>query len=103
MCRQDDPEVQEATADMLMGEQTWPTEEELAAAAGGDGMDDGAGRSRRNLKPNVIPAGMSSYQADWLVDDEGNLAEDGEGDGEDSDMEGEVTDEDDDVMESHWA
>lgn len=97
--RQDDPEVQEATADVLMGEQTWPTEEEMAAAIDGEMAASGAGRNRRNLQSSVIPAGMSGYQADWLVDDEGQLASDEEhGDGGSDD---EVEDEgNDDAMEA---
>jgi len=48
--------------DPMEGEQTWPTEEELAAAAAS--------------KPKKMkPKGWSSYQAAWLIDEEG------EGDG----------------------
>ncbi|WIA14484.1 hypothetical protein OEZ85_003006 [Tetradesmus obliquus] len=59
-----DPEQQEALVrenepDPLDGEQTWPTEEELAAAAGGSKL-----RKRR------LPAGTSEYQAAWILDDD---------------------------------
>lgn len=64
----------------MMGEQTWPTEEELRMV-GGDPEDDeeaegdrNAGRDRRALKADqLIPKGMSSYQADWFMDEEGQV------------------------------
>jgi hypothetical protein len=43
----------------LAGEQTWPTEEELAAAAGG-----------AKLRKRRLPAGTSEYQAAWILDDD---------------------------------
>jgi pre-rRNA-processing protein TSR1 len=101
MCRQDDPEVQEAAGDVLMGEQTWPSEEEMAAAIEDTMAASGAGRNRRKLQSSVIPAGMSGYQADWLVDDEGQLAsdeEEGEGEGGEEEEE-EEEEEGDDAME----
>lgn len=76
-CSQDSL-ILEASPDVLMGEQTWPTEDEM----NGGSMADG--RSRRGVpsnvllaipfstdSPQIIPVGMSSYQADWLVDDDG--------------------------------
>lgn len=63
-----DPLFMEAESDGLSGEQTWPTEAEMDAAM--KQMDEGAGRHRRNI-PAAIPDGMSSYQADWFVDEEG--------------------------------
>lgn len=64
----------------ITGEQTWPTEAEMGAAEGnmmigGIREEAGTGRSRRNL-PAKIPEGMSSYQADWFVNDEGKWEED---------------------------
>jgi pre-rRNA-processing protein TSR1 len=61
-----------------MGEQTWPTEEELMMAGGPEGEaeagDRNAGRDRRVLKADqLVPKGMSSYQADWFMDEEGEL------------------------------
>lgn len=75
----------EATADGLSGEQTWPSEAEMNLGGVEDGpdvVDSDIGRNRR-IVPTNIPAGMSSYQADWFVDDEGvgDFDEDGE-DGE---------------------
>lgn len=35
-------------------------------------LDEGRGRSRRAV-PDQLPSGMSSYQADWYVDEEGNF------------------------------
>ena len=62
--------VMESTPDSLMGEQTWPTEEELLQQTS---MNDGmAGRDQRHV-PTAIPVGMSSYQADWYVDEKGNF------------------------------
>lgn len=63
----------EAEVDPLAGEQTWPTEEEMDAAM--RQLDEGAGRHRRNI-PVTIPEGMSSYQADWFVDEKGEWDED---------------------------
>jgi pre-rRNA-processing protein TSR1 len=64
---QQDDLTMEARADGLMGEQTWPTEDEM------NGMVDDSGGLRKNMRniPSDIPEGMSSYQADWLVNDEG--------------------------------
>lgn len=60
-----------------MGEQTWPTEEELRMVGAEDEEAEGdrnAGRDRRVLKAEqLIPKGMSSYQADWFMDEEGQL------------------------------
>lgn len=60
-----------------------------------EAADRNAGRDRRVLKADqLVPKGMSSYQADWFMDEEGELdfkgtagaggsaaAEEGEGDG----------------------
>jgi hypothetical protein len=43
------------------GEQTWPTEEELAAAAAAGGA---------KLRKRRLPAGTSEYQAAWILDDD---------------------------------
>lgn len=63
-----------------MGEQTWPTEEELRMVGADEDEqpheegDRNAGRDRRVLKAEqLIPKGMSSYQADWFMDEEGQL------------------------------
>ena len=62
--------VMESSPDTLMGEQTWPSEDELLHMTSvGDGM---AGRDQRHV-PTSIPTGMSSYQADWYVDEKGNF------------------------------
>lgn len=50
--------VRENTADPLMGEQTWPTEEELMEA------EAAAPKRKRRL-----PRGTSAYQAAWILDD----------------------------------
>lgn len=64
----------EAEADEMVGEQTWPTEEEMDNAM--NQADEGAGRHRR-AAPALIKSGMSSYQADWYVDEEGNFDAEG--------------------------
>ncbi len=65
-----DPLIMEADSSGVSGEQTWPTEAEMNAAM--ENIDEGAGRHRRKV-PTVIPGGMSSYQADWFVDEEGEF------------------------------
>ncbi len=87
-----DPEKQdslkmEAEGDAMMGEQTWPTEAEMNEAL--SQVDEGAGRHRRTA-PAVIKSGMSSYQADWYVDEDGVFdAEGAQVDQADIGMEGE--------------
>jgi hypothetical protein len=68
----------EAAGNGLMGEQTWPTEEELMMAGGAQEdeapADRSAGRDRRTLDEQAqLPKGMSSYQADWFMDEDGQL------------------------------
>lgn len=62
----------EACTDGLMGEQTWPTEDEM------NGIIDDSDGLRKNMRnlPSDIPEGMSSYQADWLVNNEGEWEDD---------------------------
>ena len=69
----------------IAGEQTWPSEAEMDTAAGSvqrsedDADADGTvAMGNRRRVPKNIPVGMSSYQADWYVDDEGHFDEDGE-------------------------
>jgi hypothetical protein len=79
--------------DTIMGEQTWPTENEIyVGESQGLAQDGQEGRTRRNIPKNVrvmnstnkgfysltltaalvkIPSGMSSYQADWMIDEHG--------------------------------
>ena len=67
----------EAEADTLMGEQTWPTSAELAAASANEMMDRSEGRNRRSTAvPVKVPKGMSDYQADWFIDEDGQWDED---------------------------
>ena len=100
--KQDSLEM-ESTPDTLMGEQTWPTEEELLhMTSAGDGS---AGRDQRNLNVS-LPHGMSSYQADWYVDEKGNFEpeykdddkDEGNVDGDDDEMQGSDDDDGDDDM-----
>lgn len=76
-CRRQDSLQMEAVGNTLMGEQTWPTEEELLMAGAEDdgaALDRNAGRDRRVLDPSQpLPKGMSSYQADWFMDEDGKM------------------------------
>ncbi|ESQ30497.1 hypothetical protein EUTSA_v10011257mg [Eutrema salsugineum] len=58
-----EPLVAENTPDPLSGEQTWPTEEEMAEAE--------ADRDQKQGKPKKrnLPRGTSEYQAAWIVDE----------------------------------
>lgn len=59
----------EAEVDGLAGEQTWPTEKELAEAAKGDGgTEDDAMMGQEAPKGKAIPQGWSGYQAEWLAE-----------------------------------
>jgi pre-rRNA-processing protein TSR1 len=84
--KQDDLTM-EAVPDGIAGEQTWPSEGEMnvgtgaGVAAAEAGTLEGAGRLRRKVAGD-LPTGMSSYQADWMVDEDGEwLREDEEGGG----------------------
>ena len=64
----------EAQADLLLGEQTWPTEAEMQSDAELGTEDRTAGRDRRALlQGQQLPQGMSAYQADWFMDEEGQV------------------------------
>lgn len=73
-----DPEIaedvmRENQPDDLAGEQTWPTASELEAA------------EMAALKKSR-PAGMSAYQASWLLDEDADGDDDGDDDDADEDM-----------------
>lgn len=59
------------------GEQTWPTEEELSAAAA----------ASKRMRKRRLPAGTSEYQAAWILDDDDDDGSDGS-DGSDDGFEG---------------
>lgn len=92
----------EAAVDNLAGEQTWPTEQELAQAGGEDEMD---GMVDQEVKGNdegksggkVLPQGWSGYQAEWL---EGAGSVDGENEEGSDDGEAWAFDEKDDDGDS---
>lgn len=70
-----DPEKQESLQtevipDPMEGEQTWPTEEELREA------NDFLKETSKVVKK--VPKGTSSYQAEWILDEDGDSG--GEGD-----------------------
>ena len=83
-----------ADGDSLAGEQTWPSEDEMKGDMRDLGIDDPmAGRSRRII-PVDIPMGMSDYQADWFVDEDGDVEwdedEEAAGDSDDEDINGDM-------------
>ena len=60
--------------DDMENEQTWPTEEEMAAAAAlEEGMEDvkvpDAKKGTTPKRIKRIPKGMSEYQASWIIDE----------------------------------
>lgn len=78
-----DPTLQEALGsreapapEAPMGEQTWPTEEELAEAEAE--VEAAKARKRRARR---LPAGTSDYQAAWILDDDPQLQSDQGGEG----------------------
>lgn len=70
--------IVENTPDSLAGEQTWPTEEELAKAEE---------EKQSRLRKRLLPKGTSEYQAAWIVE-EGSDDEDNEVERGDAKMEG---------------
>ncbi|EOA39699.1 hypothetical protein CARUB_v10008343mg [Capsella rubella] len=56
-----EPLIVENTPDPLAGEQTWPTEEEMAEAD--------KNQKQAKLKKRTLPRGTSEYQAAWIVDE----------------------------------
>ncbi|MQL84100.1 hypothetical protein Taro_016588 [Colocasia esculenta] len=73
-----EPSVAENVPDPLAGEQTWPTEAEMAEAD--------ATSKERKLKKKIVPSGTSDYQAAWIIgdtddDDDESESSDDEGDG----------------------
>lgn len=90
-----DPMKQEAllvenVPDPLAGEQTWPTEEEMAEAE--------RAHEQKKLKKRSLPRGTSEYQAAWIVDD--SDVEDSESDGDGDDDNGMVLDEEENGIAS---
>jgi pre-rRNA-processing protein TSR1 len=76
-----EPLTMEAVPDPMMGEQTWPTEDEMAGAGGeGAGAAGGAPGKKKKMKPK----GMSDYQAAWMLSDSESGSDDEEegGDGD---------------------
>ncbi|KDP36805.1 hypothetical protein JCGZ_08096 [Jatropha curcas] len=56
-----EPLLVENVPDPLAGEQTWPTEAEMAEA------DEN--QEQKRLKRRILPRGTSEYQAAWILDD----------------------------------
>ncbi|KAI9205299.1 uncharacterized protein BJ171DRAFT_441509 [Polychytrium aggregatum] len=90
--------VSENDVDPMEGEQTWPTEEELAEA---DERVKLLTSEQGQRKKKLVPKGTSAYQAAWIVDknDEEDDEDDDDQDGSDS------NDDDDNIMASddQWA
>ncbi|KAA3467147.1 pre-rRNA-processing protein TSR1-like protein [Gossypium australe] len=74
-----EPLLVENVPDPLAGEQTWPTEAEMAEAE--------RNQKHKRLRKRALPRGTSEYQAAWIVDDT---------DGEDSGVENDGDDDKDD-------
>jgi pre-rRNA-processing protein TSR1 len=72
-----EPLTRENDFDPLDAEQTWPTEEELAAAE----------LENRNRSKRRLPKGTSDYQAAWILDRDHDDEEEDEGDQDDEDEE----------------
>ncbi|CAN7097668.1 unnamed protein product [Brassica rapa subsp. narinosa] len=79
-----EPLVAENTPDPLAGEQTWPTEAEMAEAD--------RNQKQGKLKKRTLPRGMSEYQAAWIVDE----IDEEDSDNGDSDDDGMVLDKEED-------
>ncbi|XP_012464860.2 uncharacterized protein LOC105783761 [Gossypium raimondii] len=73
-----EPLLVENVPDPLAGEQTWPTEAEMAEAE--------RNQKQKRLRKRALPRGTSEYQAAWIVDDT---------DGEDSGVENDGEDDED--------
>lgn len=56
-----EPLLVQNTPDPLAGEQTWPTEAEMA--------DADRNHKEKKMKKKRLPVGISDYQAAWIVDD----------------------------------
>ncbi|KAJ0232553.1 hypothetical protein HA466_0290480 [Hirschfeldia incana] len=79
-----EPLVAENTPDPLAGEQTWPTEAEMAEAD--------RNQKQGNRKKRTLPRGTSDYQAAWIIDEIGEE----DSDYGDSDDDGMVLDKEED-------
>ncbi|KAJ1660572.1 ribosome biogenesis protein tsr1 [Dispira simplex] len=87
---QQDTLVAENEPDLLMNEQTWPTDEELQDAEErirrlqrgevGEGEMDLS--MEPSLKTRRVPKGTSSYQAEWIMESESDSEEDDESEAE---------------------
>jgi len=66
--------LMEAIPNNLNGEQTWPHDDEMIHENNDDDIEDDT--NKRLPNDRKVPGGMSEYQADWLVDDEGNWQQD---------------------------
>jgi pre-rRNA-processing protein TSR1 len=81
----------ENEVDEMAGEQTWPTEEELAAADAARAAEAGAGGAGGQKLRKGLPAGTSEYQAAWYdgaEDDECSDTEAADGYDDDAGREG---------------
>ncbi|KAJ3123036.1 hypothetical protein HK098_002256 [Nowakowskiella sp. JEL0407] len=79
--------VTENIPDPLDAEQTWPTEEEIAAGDERaklmkDEMETESVASSKKQKKKLVPKGTSAYQAAWLIDSEPEDEDDEDGEEE---------------------
>ncbi|KAG8503000.1 hypothetical protein CXB51_000983 [Gossypium anomalum] len=73
-----EPLLVENVPDPLAGEQTWPTEVEMAEAE--------RNQKQKRLRKRALPRGTSEYQAAWIVDDTDGEDSGVENDGDDDGM-----------------
>ncbi|CBI40710.3 hypothetical protein VitviT2T_026917 [Vitis vinifera] len=86
-----EPLIIENVPDPLAGEQTWPTEAEMAEAD--------RNQKQKNLKKRILPRGTSEYQAAWIVDD--TDVEDSDRSDDDDAGDGMVLDENESCLPGH--
>ncbi|XP_039055690.1 pre-rRNA-processing protein TSR1 homolog [Hibiscus syriacus] len=80
-----EPLLVENVPDPLAGEQTWPTEAEMADAE--------RNQKQKRMKKRTLPRGTSEYQAAWIIDDTDEEDSTAEDDDDDDDEDGMVLDE----------
>ncbi|KAJ1957995.1 ribosome biogenesis protein tsr1 [Dispira parvispora] len=89
---QQDSLVAENEPDLLMNEQTWPTDEELQEAEERVSRlqrgEVGEGEMDLSMEPSLktrrVPKGTSSYQAEWILESESDSEEDDESETEEN-------------------
>ena len=94
-----DDMISENEPDMMDGEQTWPTAEELQEAElASSSIGDNAGlANKKKGRMMKVPKGTSEYQASWILEDgveNDEAIDENDEDDEDDDMNDEIEEED---------